>query len=77
MIEPKCKNCKWWAVDYHPNVYHIADCDIITRAHPDLSLEAYIDVGADDDQGLDAKLMTHEDFFCAHFAPKKEAPPED
>jgi len=61
----KCKWCKHWG--------HIFDnaCDRVNFIDSDIGSSAfYVDCDADDDQGLEAWLMTGPDFCCIKFERK-------
>jgi hypothetical protein len=56
-MEKICKNCKNWG-SYYPSA-----CDKIKQ----INSKAELKIWADDDQGLDAELITQPDFGCNQF----------
>jgi hypothetical protein len=65
-----CKNCKYWSDSYTVS-NGVSDCGRIGIddekgfLHPKTTEGAYIDVHADDDQGLSVRLMTRATFSCS------------
>jgi len=61
----KCKDCKWWGVDFE------GVCDFPDTIQGGKSFDdgygMEIKVSADDDQGLDARLHTGKNFGCINF----------
>lgn len=57
-LEEMCKNCKWWGRDYE------GACDRIIFNKED---PTRIEARSDDDQGLDAMLVTAPNFSCNLF----------
>lgn len=60
-ITGTCRHCKYWGVEY----FGVCDRTDNTDHGTVFKLQAT----ADDDQGLDAKLVTGPDFGCVLFAP--------
>ncbi len=55
-----CRTCKYWGIDRE------GQCDYIDLCPDKSATAAWIDVGAADDSGLDARLMTGPNFGCSH-----------
>lgn len=60
-LKKVCANCRWWGIDYD------RVCDKVTH----IKSQARIAATADDDQGLDAKLVTDPDFSCSQFEARR------
>lgn len=61
----QCITCKYWGVDFE------GVCDLVdtlTAREPDTCF--YIEVKADDDQGLEVRLVTGPHFGCIHYKEK-------
>lgn len=60
--EQRCRTCKWWG-RYYTNV-----CDFVTTTMAENPQTKFvIDAFANDDQGLEAMLVTGPDFGCIHW----------
>lgn len=59
-----CEDCKWWGKDYASTCERV---DIDMRQIRKGTAEFSIFSRADDDQGLEARLITGPDFGCVHF----------
>ncbi len=68
-----CGNCEWWAHTFS-SADGVADCDRVD--HEGASVKDlpkfFIEVRADDDQGLEANLMTGREFYCKFYKTKEE-----
>jgi len=65
-----CKNCKYWG-DRFDTKGGVSDCgrigvdDYKTFIRPETKEGAFVDVRADDDQGLTVAFMTRATFSCS------------
>jgi len=60
-----CKDCKWWGL------YLKGVCDKVGNIDVEKGFKKFsIEARADDDQGLEAYLVTGPDFGCIHFINK-------
>ena len=59
-----CKDCKFWGVDYD------GDCDRVGYHENGPVMFDYY-VNANDDSGLEFRLLTGPDFGCVHFEKKR------
>ena len=60
-----CKNCKWWGKTY----YRVCDFpNTIIGENPKTKFEVVC--SASNNQRLEAKVFTGEDFYCLHFKEK-------
>ena len=56
-----CKNCKHWGRDYK------GVCDYPNVIQDDMDTQFEVDIRADDDQGLEFRLVTGPYFGCIKF----------
>jgi hypothetical protein len=66
-----CKTCDWWKKWDHTG--RCTFVDTMESARPETRFE--IEVEADDDQGLTARLHTGPDFGCIHHSAQNAAQP--
>jgi len=61
-----CRDCYWWGRAWE------SVCDCIVENEESSQLKFYIKVLADDDQGLEATLVTGPNFGCKHWRGKND-----
>lgn len=74
MTFPRCKTCIYWGVYTHSKDGRSdKDCDRVNIMQSEMPpVEMYLEVWADDDQGLGCELRTGPEFGCVHHKDKKE-----
>ena len=67
-----CGNCKYWRFEgKNRKGFTYGECDAIGMAAWDRTTDlAFLSVAVDDDMGLEAALITQEQFSCALFIRK-------
>lgn len=67
-VEGKCKNCRFWGISYDHECDRIGYSDNQVKGN---TSAFNISANADDDQGLQASLVTGPDFGCVKFEARR------